>query len=244
MELTFLGTGAAFAGDANNAAYILDRRILLDAGAPVHVLMRQTGHDAGDIEAVVVSHQHGDHAFGLPFFMATRAIERRQAPPLTIIGPPGFPEYISNLLHLSWGDKLHRIVWEALNPRFIEVDDGDSLEVAGFRLQSRRVVHVEDIPCLGFTFEKDGTRFGYSGDSGPCPGLDAIVASSRDVLVEMTGVDEDDHGHMSRAAIERMVSANPGKNFYLTHLNRRWDNVPVPGATFAEDLGTVELTLT
>ena len=242
MELTFLGTGAAFAGDANNAAYILDRRILLDAGAPVHILMRQTGHDVGGIEAVVISHQHGDHTFGLPFFMATRAIERRQAPRLTIVGPVGFAAYISNLLRLSWGDKLHTIVWGALQPRFIEVDDGDSVEVAGFQLQSRRVVHVEDIPCLGYAFEKDGVRFGYSGDSGPCPGLDAIVETSRDVLVEMTGVDEDDHGHMSRAAIERMVSANPGKRFYLTHLNRRSDNVPVAGATFAEDLKTVELT--
>jgi ribonuclease BN (tRNA processing enzyme) len=241
MELTFLGTGAAFAGDANNAAYILDRRILLDAGAPVHILMRQTGHDTGDIEAVVVSHQHGDHTFGLPFFMATRAIERKQAPPLTIVGPPGFPEYISNLLRLSWGDRLHSIVWETLRPRFIEVDDGDSVDVAGFRLQSRRVVHVQDIPCLGFTMANAGVRFGYSGDSGPCPGLDAIVEASRHALVEMTGVDENDHGHMSRAAIERMVGAHPDKSFYLTHLNRRSDNRPVLGATFAEDLKTVEL---
>jgi ribonuclease BN (tRNA processing enzyme) len=241
MELSFLGTGAAFAGDANNAAYILDRRILLDAGAPVHILMRQTGHDVGDIEAVVISHQHGDHTFGLPYFMATRAIERPQAAPLTIVGPPGFPDYISNLVRLAWGAKLHGIVWEALQPRFIEVDESDSAEVAGFRIASRRVVHVQDIPCLGFTFAKDGIVFGYSGDSGPCPGLDAIVAASRHVLVEMTGVDESDHGHMSRAAIERMVRANPDKSFYLTHLNRRADDTPVAGASFAEDLKTVEL---
>lgn len=242
MELTFLGTGAAFAGDAHNAAYILDRRVLVDAGGPVHVLMRQSGHDLGDIEAVVISHQHGDHVFGLPFFMATRAIERRQAPPLTIASPPGFGDYISNLLRLSWGDRLHAIVWDALQPRFLEIEEGDSAEVAGFRLQGRRVIHVDDIPCLGFTLEKDGVRFGYSGDSGPCPGLDAIVAASRHVLVEMTTLDESDPGHMSRAAIERMVQANPDKSFYLTHLNRRADSAPVAGATFAEDLKTVELT--
>jgi ribonuclease BN (tRNA processing enzyme) len=241
MELTFLGTGAAFAGDANNAAYVLDRRILLDAGAPVHILMRQTGHDIGDIDAVVISHQHGDHTFGLPFFMATRAIENKQASPLTIVGPPGFPDYISNLLRLSWGDRLHSMVWETLQPRFIEVDDGDSVDVAGFRIEGRRVVHVDDIPCLGFTIAKNDVRFGYSGDSGPCAGLDAIVENSSHVLVEMTGVDESDPGHMSRAAIERLVAGHPGKTFYLTHLNRRWDNVPVTGATFAEDLQTVEL---
>ena len=106
MELTFFGTGAAFAGDAFNAAYILDRRVLVDAGAPVHVLMRRTGHSVGDLEAAVISHQHADHTFGLPFVMATRALEYPDAPPFTIAGPPGFEGYIDKLFRLAWGDKL------------------------------------------------------------------------------------------------------------------------------------------
>ena len=89
MELTFLGTGAAFAGDAFNAGYILDRRVLIDAGAPVHVLIHQTGHDIADLEAAVITHQHADHTFGLPYVMATRAIEAPDAKPFTIVGPPG-----------------------------------------------------------------------------------------------------------------------------------------------------------
>ena len=113
--------------------------------------------------------------------------------------------------------------------------------MAGFQVRAEQVIHVTDIPCFGHVFAKDGIRFGYSGDSGPCPGLDAIVEASHHVLMEMTGVDEDDHGHMSRAAVEKIVRANPDKSFYLTHLNRREDNTPVAGAMFAEDLQTVEL---
>ena len=39
-------------------------------------------------------------------------------------------------------------------------------EVAGFRLQGRRVIHVDDIPCLGFTLEKDGVRFEIESERG------------------------------------------------------------------------------
>lgn len=241
MELTFFGTGAAFAGDAFNAAYILDRRVVVDAGAPLHVLVHRTGHHVGDLEAAVITHQHADHTFGLPHLMATRAIEAPEAPPFTIAGPPGFERYISDLFQLSWGDRLHEIVWKGLRPNFIDISPGETVGVAGFRVHGEEMHHVRDIPCLGYGFEKDGIRLAYSGDTGVCAGLDALIDAADHVLLEMTGV-EHDASHMSRASVEALVSANPNKSFYLTHLNRRWDDRPMPGAVLATDLETVELT--
>jgi ribonuclease BN (tRNA processing enzyme) len=241
MELTFLGTGSAFAGDAHNAAYILDRRVLVDAGAPVHVLIRQSGHHLEELEAAVISHQHADHTFGLPYVMASRAIEHPEAPPFTIVGPTGFEDYMDRLFRMAWGAKLKGIVWDRLQPRFIELGPADSADLAGFRIHSEKVVHVPDIPCLGYGFVKDGVRFGYSGDCGPCPGLDALVEVSDSFLIEMTGVEQDDHSHMSRAGVEAIVQGNPNKTFYLTHLTRSSDTEPMAGAAFAEDLQTVEL---
>jgi ribonuclease BN (tRNA processing enzyme) len=240
VELTFLGTGAAFAGDAFNAAYILDRRVLIDAGAPVHVLIKKTGHDIGMIEAAIISHQHADHTFGLPFFLATRAIEAPEAKPFTIVGPPGFEAYAEGLLHLAWGQKLYDIVFDRLQPRFVEVSPGDDIEVAGFNLHAEKMVHVMDIPCLGYHMSKDGVSFGYSGDSGVCPGLDALVELSDHFLIEATGVDED-AGHLSLETVQQIVSGNPGKSFYLTHLNRHWMTRAVDGAILAEDMATVDL---
>lgn len=241
MELTFLGTGAAFAGDAFNASYILDRRLLVDAGAPIHVLIKKTGHDIGAIEAVIISHQHADHTFGLPFFLATRAIEAPDAKPFTIVGPPGFEAYANSLLLLAWGQHLYELVWRALKPTFVEVSPGDEFEVAGFKVHGEEMVHVTDIPCLGYHFAKDGVSFGYSGDTTVCPGLDALVELSDHFLVEMTAEKEGEGGHMSRSQVERLVSANPDKRMYLTHLNRHWGNGAVDGAVMGEDLMTVEL---
>ena len=58
------------------------------------------------------------------------------------------------------------------------------------------------------------------------------------VLVEMTGPLGGAHGHMTREAVEALIARNPGKRFYLTHLNSR---EPVAGAILGEDLASVEL---
>ncbi|MFN2464721.1 MAG: MBL fold metallo-hydrolase [Candidatus Dormibacteria bacterium] len=245
MELTFLGTGAAFAGDANNAGYILDRRVLIDAGAPVHVLIHQTGHDIGAIEAVVITHQHADHTFGLPYVMATRAIEAPSARPFTIAGPPGFEAYIEKLFVLAWGQKLKAMVWERLRPTFVELTPGRDSEVAGFAVHTERMVHVDDFICNGYHFYRDGVSFAFSGDTTDCPGLRALVELSDYVLMEMTATMEGDPSHLSLAQARAIVAANPGKRFFLTHLNRRQlyyvEQGDVEGAERAADLTTVEL---
>ena len=245
MELTFLGTGAAFAGDAFNAGYILDRRVLIDAGAPVHVLMHRTGNRIAELEAALITHQHADHTFGLPYVLATRAIEAPEAPPFTIAGPPGFEDYISKLFQLAWGDHLKGMVWERLQPRFIEAVPGEDFDVAGFRVHVELMSHVPELTCLGYNFQGSGVSFGFSGDTTDCAGLRALVEVSDTVLMEMTSTIEGDHSHLSLSQARAIVAENPGRRFFLTHLNRRnlyyVEQGEVAGAERAEDLTTVEL---
>lgn len=238
MELTFLGTGAAFSPDAFNASYILDRRLVIDAGSPVHVLLNRSGNSLAELEAAVITHSHADHTFGLPALLASRAIYAPEAGPFTVAGPVGFTRYIQDLLMLAWGEPLYGLVMERITPRFIDIPFDGHVAVAGFDIQAIEVVHVTDRPCQGYTFNRAGIRFGFSGDCGECPGLETLVALSDHFLVEMTGVDFD-QGHLSRRKVVELVNANPGKRFYLTHLN---DRTPVPGALIAQDLVTVELT--
>jgi ribonuclease BN (tRNA processing enzyme) len=236
MELTFLGTGAAFAPDAYNAGYILDRRVLLDAGAPAHVHLHRTGHDLAAMEAAVITHQHADHTFGLPFILASRAV-RRISGDFAVVGPPGFTEYSNSLLRLAWGDVLYDIVMERARPTYVEIHPGEDIEVAGFKLHAEAVVHAPDMPCHGYVFEREGVRFGFSGDSGDCAGLRRLVEMSDYFLCEMTGVDNDP-SHLGRGYVSELVRAHPGKRFFLTHLNSRDE---VAGASLATDFATVEL---
>ena len=41
---------------------------------------------------MLVSHLHGDHFAGLPFFLLDAQLVSRRTAPLTLAGPPGFEE--------------------------------------------------------------------------------------------------------------------------------------------------------
>src|SRR5512142_1217514 len=92
IRIVFLGTGAAAPTRQRNVssvAAVLDGSVLLfDCGeATQHQLLRSAVR-SGSLDAVFITHLHGDHLFGLPGLLATLGLNARSAP-LTVYGPKG-----------------------------------------------------------------------------------------------------------------------------------------------------------
>ncbi|MBA2339818.1 MAG: MBL fold metallo-hydrolase, partial [Pyrinomonadaceae bacterium] len=71
MRLTVLGSGST-----GNAMLIVagETRVLVDAGMSAREIMRRLalmGEDAAQLDAVIVTHEHGDHAGGLRVLLQT-----------------------------------------------------------------------------------------------------------------------------------------------------------------------------
>jgi len=71
MRLTVVGCGDAFgSGGRGNACFLVESgtvTLALDFGATALVGLRRLGLDPNRLDAVVLSHLHGDHFGGLPF---------------------------------------------------------------------------------------------------------------------------------------------------------------------------------
>src|SRR5262249_58144010 len=63
----------------------------LDCGAPSLVALKRLGIDPASIDAVFITHLHGDHFGGLPFLILDAQFTRRSRP-LIVAGPPGLGE--------------------------------------------------------------------------------------------------------------------------------------------------------
>src|SRR5271156_2524838 len=91
MRLQFLGTGDAFgSGGRLNMCFFVDRgeaSFLVDCGASTMISIRRFAVDPDRIGAIVVSHLHGDHFGGLPFFILDAQLVSRRTWPLVIVGP-------------------------------------------------------------------------------------------------------------------------------------------------------------
>ena len=118
-----LGTASAMPVENRNqsaqALQVHGRLFLVDAGEGVQSQMVRYHVPMGKLEAVFISHVHGDHVYGLFGLLSTFGMAGRMVP-LHISGPGNLRPFIN--FFLSYNEWLpFEIVFHAVNTRFPEV---------------------------------------------------------------------------------------------------------------------------
>ena len=92
MHLQFVGCGDAFGsgGRFNTCFHLVGRNInaLIDCGATSLVAMNKLAINRNDVDSIFLTHFHGDHVGGVPFFLLEANYMLKRDRPLTIVGPP------------------------------------------------------------------------------------------------------------------------------------------------------------
>ena len=73
VSVKFLGSGDAFGSGGRLQICILieapGTKFLLDCGASALISMKRFGVSSADIDMILITHLHGDHFGGIPFFI-------------------------------------------------------------------------------------------------------------------------------------------------------------------------------
>jgi ribonuclease BN (tRNA processing enzyme) len=214
LELAFLGTGAAFSLERHNGAVVVDRRILLDGGAPLLPAMHRLGIDPGAIEVAFITHFHGDHVLGLPPFMLHRVFGG-QAAPLTIVAPEGVEERLEALFRLCWGAE-----WDG-GPNFRERSGHRYLvaephgEAAGIRYESVRLDHG-GTGGTGYRLHLEKV-LAYAGDTQMTAPLERLVEGADVVITEATAPGEA-FSHTTWEEAQALAARHPQTRFLFNHV--------------------------
>jgi ribonuclease Z len=218
-SVTFLGTGNFLAPGRYWNAFVLGGRVLVEPSPTALPHLRRCGLAAADLDVIVISHFHPDHTFGWPFLLLEIVRQRAADRPLFIVGPPGVEGFLSDMMALG---AVSDIVVEAhrrLDMRYVEVD-GSWQDAGPLRFQAVEVAHVPDLRCFGYVLVLAGStvRIGYSGDTHPCPGLDALASASDVLVLECNGPHPPPATHMDVEDVAGLRERFPTVPFVLTHL--------------------------
>ena len=215
LDLLFLGSGNAFAPEGRAFSSVLvDGRLLFDCGPTVLQQLRRAGVPSDAIDAVFISHFHGDHFFGLPFLFLD-AWHAGRSKDLTIVGPPGIEARSEQLMGLAYPSLPAKAPFQR---RYQEVADAGDAAAAGAFFSAASVQHVPSLECFAYRVELGGRSLVYSGDTTLCSGLLSLVPDADVVVMECSCAGESVHlSAEGVAAVARQAS--PAAKLVLTHLD-------------------------
>lgn len=152
MELLFLGTGSGVPAKHRNVSSLmlklLDERNsmwMFDCGEATQQQILNTTVKPRKIEKIFITHLHGDHIFGLPGLLSSRAFQGGDSP-ITIYGPKGIKQYVTMSLKLSHSFLRYGV-------RFVEIEkDGILFEDDQFVVTTKRLQH--GIHSYGYRIEE------------------------------------------------------------------------------------------
>ena len=182
FRITFLGTGSPQHLDRANAAIAFQlapgdgvdgeeggarQTLLADVAGGMEILrqLRTAGIALDSIRHIFVSHQHFDHAAGLPILLL--ALSRSGTHPIGVYAPAGGIKALQEVTSIQAPGMTVRLAgrlqWHGLAP-------GDRVDLGGAAtLTATPAVHP--VPALGCVVRAHGRAVGYSGDTAPFDGL-------------------------------------------------------------------------
>ena len=244
MYLQVVGCGDAFgSGGRGNACFYLrgeSGSLLLDCGPGALAGMRRLGIRPASLDAVLISHFHGDHFGGVPFLFLEGRFQEPRDRPLEVGGPPGVEARVSLLARA-----LYRGGAASPEPslaRFHDLEPDQDHQIGPARVRPFAVRHQEEELCLGLRVTMDGRTVVYTGDTGWYPEL-AAAAEGADLFIwECTYRDATWGGHTRLSEVLAAREKLDCKRHLLTHMGpdvlQRMEEHDLP---WAEDGMRVEL---
>jgi ribonuclease BN (tRNA processing enzyme) len=220
MRLHVLGCGDAFgSGGRHQSSYLVDaddRLFLLDCGPTSLLSMKRAGIEPQRLDAIFLSHLHGDHFGGIPFFLIEYLYQKPPDEPLMIAGPTGTEERIQQLFELMYGGGKSALAKALV--RFQVLDPGVPHRVKGIDVFPFRVPHQTSDISLGLRVGYQGKQILFSGDSA---WTEAFIEQARGVdlfLCECSFYREQPGMHVNYSALQANRHRLECKKLVLTHL--------------------------
>lgn len=216
MRVRILGNGGFRNQGLPGNAMLVNGRLLLETPPDIIRSLGEQGVNLADIEAVWISHVHGDHCFGFPFFFFNWLLAQRGRPErkLTVMGPQGLRERLRLLLELAISPTSQYIQSFEHDVELREVTEGECVPMldgmwAGF------VSTDHPVPTLAIILSEQSAetldelcrhaRFAYSSDTRYSERLEYLLRSAADlVLCDVNGSGNDDM-HLSAEGLVELA---------------------------------------
>ena len=222
VTVQFVGCGDSFGSGGRFQTCILvdgpQSRIAIDCGASSLIALAQQGIEPNSIDAILLTHLHGDHCGGVPFLVMDAMLAARRERPLTIAGPPDLRRRMGALQESLFPGS------HVMTPKFplawVEMPPGRPHRVLDALVTPQPARHTAETSPTALRVEIGGKVIAYTGDTewtddvaAACRGADLLIA-------ECYFYDKRVRWHLNYPDIAAHRAEHGATRVILTHLSR------------------------
>jgi ribonuclease BN (tRNA processing enzyme) len=221
LRLRFVGCGDAFGsgGRGNTCFHVTGSKanFLIDCGASALPAMKRLDIVGSDIELILITHFHGDHFAGLPFFLLDAQFSRRSRP-LVIAGPAGLENRLMQAMEALFENSSR--TKQKFDLQLVELAPEESRAFGAVSVTPFSVVHGESGgPFLAYRVEVEGRVFAYTADT---EWTDSLISLGQDAdlfIAEAYTYDKIVRNHLSLTTLQAHLAEIRPKRLILTHMS-------------------------
>jgi ribonuclease BN (tRNA processing enzyme) len=241
MELTFLGSGNAFASQGRYwSSFLVDKLYQFDAPPTLLAHLKQVGADLPNLEAVFLTHHHADHFIGLPFLMLEYVYMTKRSKDLYIVGPPGVEDWMEDFANRCYPELGSK---DAGYKRiYVDAQPHADQKAGTVNFRSVPMNHVKgDMEAFGYQVSINGKTVAYTGDTMFCEEVFELADGADVLVVDCTYTEGSGPQHMGMDDIKVIRKRVPEETtIVLTHLSGIPQVNGLSNVLIAEDLKTFQ----
>lgn len=242
VSVTVIGSADAFnTGGRGNACFLVqdgEGAFCVDFGPTALLGLQRAGFDPADLDAVFLTHLHGDHFGGLHLLYIDAQYRAARRRPLVVGGPVGTEQRVEEWYRLAYGEAGAR---RRYRTRYLEWAPGAAARAAGRSVRTFAAAHMRpEDGALHLRIRAGERELAFTGDTAWNPNLPALADGADLLVCECTDVEHAEDGHLSWRELQPKLSELRARQIALTHLGpamrARAKRIKAPaGVRFAED---------
>lgn len=220
VTVNFVGSGDAFGtGGRFNTCILVDAekiRFTIDFGASSLVALNAQGIAHNSIDAILLTHIHGDHSAGIPFMLLDAMLGARRDRALTIAGPKNLKARLDECMEILFPGSGEMVPKFPLH--YVELEAGRPNDVLGLSVTPYAAKHTWQTDPTALRVSVDDKIVTYSGDGDWTPELPLATQDADLFIAECYFHSKPVKWHLNYGTIQEHKESFGAKRMILTHM--------------------------
>jgi ribonuclease BN (tRNA processing enzyme) len=222
VSVRFVGSGDSFgSGGRFQTCIVVDgprSRFAIDFGASSLIALAQQGIEHNSLDAILLTHLHGDHCAGVPFLLIDAMLAAKRTRPLVIAGPRDLRRRMDAIREALFPGS--HVMTPTFPVTWIEMEPGKPHAILDLVVTPQAARHTAETNPTALRVEVGGKVVAYTGDTEWTDDVAQVARGADLFIAECYFYDKPVKWHLNYPTIAAQRPTLGTKRVILTHMSR------------------------